>query len=89
MYSSLYKGALAFQQKAHEPFGTPNVQAGALSDVRKILREVGLTPDELQLLLEREVPGSRAEFQILSPCSAGFRHLICIHHSAIKRFRKS
>ena len=55
-WSNLYKGVLAIQEKAHEPFGTTNVRASALSDVRKILREVGLTPIEFQVLLERESP---------------------------------
>ncbi|MXZ02606.1 MAG: hypothetical protein F4Y88_02705 [Chloroflexi bacterium] len=53
---SIYKGVLAIQGKAHEPFGTTKVAASSKSIVRRILRETGLTEIELETLLERETP---------------------------------
>ena len=41
-WSNLLKAALSLQEKRHEPFGTPNVQATAQSVLRRIGRETGL-----------------------------------------------
>ena len=50
-WSNISKATLSLQGKAHEPFGTPNVENSSKSCVRKIGRETGLTPAELESLL--------------------------------------
>ena len=51
---SIYKGVLAIQDKQHEPFGSTNVEATSKSIARKILRDTGLSPSELQAFLEEQ-----------------------------------
>lgn len=50
-WSNIGKAALSLQGKAHDPFGTPNVENSSQSCVRKICRETGLTLAELEALL--------------------------------------
>lgn len=50
-WSNIAKATLALQGKSHRDFGTSNVAAGSKSTVRRIWREVGLAPDELEELL--------------------------------------
>lgn len=50
-WSNISKAALSLQGKAHDPFGTPNVENSSKSCVRKICRETGLTLAELEALL--------------------------------------
>ena len=50
-WSNLLKAALSLQEKPHEPFGTPNVQASAKSVLRRIQRETGLDLPTLELRL--------------------------------------
>ena len=52
-WSNISKAARSLQGKAHDPFGTPNVENAAKSCVRKICRETGLTPAKLEILLPR------------------------------------
>ena len=53
-WSNIRKAARSLQGKGHEPFGTPNVEASAKSDVRRIQRETGLSPAQLEDLLNSE-----------------------------------
>ena len=53
-WSNIHKAARALQGKGHKPFGTPNVEASAKSDVRRIQRETGLNPAQLEDLLNSE-----------------------------------
>lgn len=50
-WSNIAKGTLALQEKTHKEFGTRNVAASSKSTVRRICREVGLAPYELEELL--------------------------------------
>lgn len=50
-WSNISKAARSLQGKAHDSFGTPNVERSAKSCVRKICRETGLTPAKLETLL--------------------------------------
>ena len=52
-WSNIRKAARALQGRDHEPFGTPNVENSAKSCVRKIQREVGLSPEQIETLLDR------------------------------------
>ena len=52
-WSNIHKAVRALQGKDHDPFGTPNVAANAKSIVRKIKREVGLTPARLEVFLDQ------------------------------------
>lgn len=53
-WSNIRKAARALQGKEHEPFGTPKVEASTKSTVRRILRETGLSPAQLDDLLNIE-----------------------------------
>lgn len=50
-WSNISKATLSLQGKAHEPFGTPDVENSSKSCVRKICRETGLTLAKLESLL--------------------------------------
>ena len=50
-WSNISKATLSLQGKAHDPFGTRNVENSSKSCVRKICRETGLTPAQLESLL--------------------------------------
>lgn len=50
-WSNIAKATLALQGRPHKSFGTPNVEASSKSTVRRILRETGLSEDELEELL--------------------------------------
>lgn len=50
-WSNISKATLSLQGKAHEPFGTPNVEKSSKSCVKKICGETGLTLEELESLL--------------------------------------
>ena len=52
-WSNISKATLALQGKAHDPFGTPNVENSSKSCVRKICRETGLTLAQLESLLSQ------------------------------------
>lgn len=52
-WSNISKAVLSLQGKAHDPFGTPNVENSSKSCVRKICRETGMTFVELESLLLR------------------------------------
>lgn len=56
-WSNIRKATRALQDKDHDPFGTPNVESSAQSTVRRILRETGLSPAQLEDLLNREQLG--------------------------------
>ena len=53
-WSNIGKAVRALQGKAHERFGTTSVAASSKSTVRRMLRETGLGPDELEVLLEEQ-----------------------------------
>ena len=53
-WSNIRKATRSLQGKEHDPFGTPNVEASAKSTVRRILRETGLSPAQLEDLLNGE-----------------------------------
>ena len=50
-WSNICKAVRSLQNKEHEPFGTVNVGNSSKTCVRKILRETGLTPAQLETLL--------------------------------------
>lgn len=52
-WSNIGKAARSLQGKAHDPFGSANVESSSKSCVRKICRETGLTPAKLETLLPR------------------------------------
>ena len=51
-WSNIRKAVTALQGRDHEPFGTPNVENGAKSCVRKIQREAGLSLAQIEDLLD-------------------------------------
>ncbi len=51
-WKNIRKATLNLQRRPHEPFGTPNVAAGARSCVNRIIRETGITLQELESLLD-------------------------------------
>lgn len=53
-WSNLQKAACALLGRPHEPFGTPDVKQKALSNLRKMERESGLTLPELAEIFERQ-----------------------------------
>ena len=53
-WSNIRKAARSLQGKEHDPFGTLNVEASAKSTVRRIQRETGLSPAQLEDLLNNE-----------------------------------
>ena len=50
-WKNIMKATLSLQNKPHEPFGTKNVERSSLSVTKRIMREAGLSPDELEELL--------------------------------------
>ena len=50
---NIKKAVLSLQDKRHEPFGTPKVEANAKSCLRRIFRETELTPETLESLLDQ------------------------------------
>ena len=50
---NIRKALMSLQGKEHQPFGTANVETSAKACLRRILRETGLTPEGLELLLDQ------------------------------------
>ena len=50
-WSNINKAVKALQGKAHDPFGTQNVENSSKTCVRRILRETGMTAVDLETLL--------------------------------------
>ena len=50
---NIRKASRLLQCKEHEPFGTKNVENSAKSSVRKIQRETGLSPADIEVLLDK------------------------------------
>ena len=50
-WSNILKAARALQNKNHEPFGTSNVEAGSKVTIRKIEREAGLSPAQIETMV--------------------------------------
>ena len=50
-WKNIMKATLSLQGKPHAPFGTLNVERSSLSVTRRIMRETGMSPDELEELL--------------------------------------
>jgi hypothetical protein len=58
-WTNISKAIASLQGHAHEPFGTANVEASAMSIVRRICRDTGLCLDELELVI-REITDAGA-----------------------------
>ena len=56
-WSNLLKAVASLQGRAHEPFGTPKVEASSKSVVRRMCREASVNIDELERII-REISAS-------------------------------
>ena len=58
-FRNIHAAARSLQGKPHDPFGTPQVQAASENCARRIEREAGMTPAQIERWAEHQLPQGR------------------------------